>query len=134
MVSPVGLVLLGAVALSIGRFPVSVNTLLSINAELFGWPHGSVTAVDRTVMPVVRFRGVVVAMPSGSALATSGAALQGVFRNPLVSPGILGVPSGEGGDARRYIAEQAGIEIVPTESENAAEAVQTYVTAHKERV
>jgi hypothetical protein len=46
----------------------------------------------------------------------------------------IGKRIGEGGDARRYIAEQAGIEIVPTESENAAEAVQTYVTAHKERV
>jgi iron complex transport system permease protein len=96
MVSPVGLVVLGFVALSVGRYPVSVNALLSIIAELFGWSGGTVAAVDRTVVLAIRLPRVLAAMLVGSALATSGATLQGIFRNPLVSPGILGVASGAG--------------------------------------
>ncbi len=88
--------MLGAVALSIGRYPVSLNALLRVIAELFGWSVGSISAVDRTVVLAVRLPRVGAAMLVGSALATSGAALQGIFRNPLVSPGILGVSSGAG--------------------------------------
>lgn len=96
ILSPAGLVLLGAVALSIGRYPVSVAALPAIIGELFGWSGGAVAAVDRTVVLAVRLPRVLAAMLVGSALATSGAALQGIFRNPLVSPGILGVASGAG--------------------------------------
>jgi predicted Fe-Mo cluster-binding NifX family protein len=46
----------------------------------------------------------------------------------------IGKYIGKGGDARRSMVEQAGIEIVPTESENTIEAVQTYLTAHRENV
>lgn len=46
----------------------------------------------------------------------------------------IGRRIGEGGDARRYIAEEAGIEIVQTDRETITRAVQTYLTAHKERV
>ena len=44
----------------------------------------------------VRLPRVVAAMLVGGALAAAGAAYQGLFRNPLVSPDILGVSAGAG--------------------------------------
>lgn len=45
---------------------------------------------------LVRFPRVLVAALAGTALATSGAVMQGMFRNPMADPGILGISSGAG--------------------------------------
>lgn len=42
----------------------------------------------------VRWPRVVMAVIVGAALAVAGAAIQGVFRNPLASPGLVGISSG----------------------------------------
>ena len=44
----------------------------------------------------VRFPRVVTTILVGAALGTSGAVMQGVFRNPMADPGILGVSGGAG--------------------------------------
>ncbi|WP_424960806.1 FecCD family ABC transporter permease [Microbacterium ulmi] len=43
---------------------------------------------------LVRFPRIVMALLVGAALATAGAVMQGVFRNPLAEPGVIGVSSG----------------------------------------
>ena len=48
------------------------------------------------ILEVVRFPRVVLGVIVGSALAMSGAAYQGVFRNPLADPYLLGVAAGAG--------------------------------------
>lgn len=45
---------------------------------------------------LVRFPRVLVAALAGTALAASGAVMQGMFRNPMADPGILGISSGAG--------------------------------------
>lgn len=52
----------------------------------------------------VRFPRVLVACVVGAALATSGAVMQGMFRNPMADPGIIGVSSGAGLGAVTAIA------------------------------
>ena len=47
-----------------------------------------------TVLFEIRGPRIVAAITVGAALATAGAAYQGMFRNPLVSPDILGVSAG----------------------------------------
>jgi iron complex transport system permease protein len=47
-----------------------------------------------TVVLRIRLPRALAALLAGAALAAAGAAYQGVFRNPLVSPDILGVSSG----------------------------------------
>jgi len=88
------LVLLVAVAFAVGRFPVSASDLASILwSRLTGTEHG----LDPTIETVVlRIRGprVAAALLIGAALAAAGAAYQNMFRNPLVSPDILGVSAG----------------------------------------
>jgi iron complex transport system permease protein len=45
---------------------------------------------------LVRFPRVLVAALAGTALASSGAVMQGMFRNPMADPGLLGISSGSG--------------------------------------
>jgi len=46
------------------------------------------------IVTVVRLPGLMVAALVGGALACAGAAMQGLFRNPLADPGIIGVSAG----------------------------------------
>lgn len=62
-------------------------------------PFGEVlTAVvnpgEHQVLWAIRFPRVVLAVLIGAALAVAGAAMQGVFGNPLAEPGVIGVSSG----------------------------------------
>ena len=49
---------------------------------------------DREILFSVRMPRVLVAMLMGMALGASGALLQGILRNPLADPYILGISSG----------------------------------------
>jgi len=83
-----------AAAFAVGRFPVSASDLLAVLAAK---ATGTVPAVDPAVATVVlSVRGprVLAALALGAALAAAGAAYQSLFRNPLVSPDILGVAAG----------------------------------------
>jgi iron complex transport system permease protein len=62
-------------------------------ARLTGAPTGLSPAADAVIFNI-RGPRVVAAILCGAALAVAGAAFQGLFRNPLVSPDILGASSG----------------------------------------
>jgi iron complex transport system permease protein len=57
----------------------------------------------------VRMPRIIGAILAGGALAVSGAAYQGLFRNPMVSPEILGVSSGAGFGAAMAIVLSMGV-------------------------
>ena len=80
------------------------------------------------VLFYVRFPRVVLAAIVGSLLAISGATLQGIFRNPLADPGLIGVTAGAGLGASLWIvvigSGQLGVWGVPI----AAFACGTLVT------
>lgn len=77
------------VGLSVGASPVSINRLLP---TILG--HGSFE--DNFVLFSVRLPRILITMLSGMALALSGAVLQGITRNELADPGIVGINSGAG--------------------------------------
>ena len=82
------------VAFTIGRYPVSLAQLLDVLwSRALGRAPSAPAAVENVVL-LVRGPRVVAALLVGSALAVAGAAFQGLFRNPLVSPDILGASSG----------------------------------------
>jgi len=90
------LLLLAAIiaAFAIGRFPISPGELVTLVwAKLTGGVHGLSPMAD-TVLFQIRGPRVIAALMVGAALAAAGAAYQNLFRNPLVSPDILGVSSG----------------------------------------
>ncbi len=81
-------------AFTVGRYPVSLAELLDVLwSRALGRTPGAAPAVENVVL-LVRGPRVVAAVLVGSALAVAGAAFQGLFRNPLVSPDILGASSG----------------------------------------
>ena len=78
------LVLATVVSLASGAYPISPMDVLS----------GAEDGLQRTIFTDIRVPRVVLAGFVGAALALSGAALQGLFRNPLADPGLIGVSSG----------------------------------------
>jgi iron complex transport system permease protein len=83
-----------AVAFSVGRFPVTLPELAAaLWSRMTGTPSGLSPSVEAVVFSI-RGPRVVAALACGAALAIAGAAFQGLFRNPLVSPDILGASSG----------------------------------------
>ncbi|MBB94059.1 MAG: iron ABC transporter [Rhodobacteraceae bacterium] len=54
------------------------------------------SALDRIVLVDIRLPRLILGVLVGAALAVSGALMQGLFRNPLADPGIVGVSAGAG--------------------------------------
>ncbi|MBK8764680.1 MAG: iron ABC transporter permease [Burkholderiaceae bacterium] len=82
------------VAFAAGRYPVSPAELLQVFwARLLGAPSGLPSTIE-TVVLQIRGPRVGAAVLVGAALALAGTAFQGLFRNPLVSPDILGASAG----------------------------------------
>ena len=79
----VALLVAAAVALARGAMPIALTSLFDADADL-----------QRIVFMEIRAPRVTLAGFVGAALALSGAALQGLFRNPLADPGLIGVSSG----------------------------------------
>ena len=81
-------------ALTVGRYPVSLSDVVNaIAAKLFGYRFEGPPAIE-SVLFQVRGPRIIAAVIVGAALAIAGTAFQGLFRNPLVSPDILGASSG----------------------------------------
>lgn len=82
--------LAAALGLTAGALPITTGELIATLAAPFersGGPVGS-------VVWDLRMPRVLLALLVGSSLACAGAAMQGLFRNPLADPGLVGVSSG----------------------------------------
>lgn len=94
LISVVTLAVVSVVALSLGRFPVPVpHVVQSLTSGILPW-SGHVTDPERTVVVLVRLPRILLSILVGGGLGIAGAALQATFRNPLVSPEIIGVSAG----------------------------------------
>lgn len=86
----------GFASLFVGRYDLGpLEVLRMLIAQVWPMPQTWSDAAQ-TVVINIRFPRVVLAAFVGAGLAISGSAFQGLFRNPLVSPDILGVTSGAG--------------------------------------
>lgn len=83
-------------SLTLGRYGIPLSQLFDIFAgKLFNLPITWPQTVE-TVLFQVRIPRIIAAMMVGAALATAGATYQGLFKNPMVSPDILGASAGAG--------------------------------------
>ena len=80
-------------ALCIGSYSIPVSDTLQILAGTVTGAVGDWTTMAQTVVLQVRVPRVLAAILVGAALAVAGTSYQGIFRNPLVSPDLLGVSS-----------------------------------------
>ena len=78
-----------------GRYPVPVQNMLQILISPF-IKNSSVQDTYSTVIWDIRMPRAILSAFVGASLSVSGAAFQGLFRNPLVNSGMLGVSSGAG--------------------------------------
>ena len=83
-----------ALAFTLGRYPVSVADMLDVLVSRLTGRASDAPQAAQDVVLMVRGPRVLAAVLVGAALAVSGTAFQGLFRNPLVSPDILGASSG----------------------------------------
>ena len=91
-----GLLLLAAMlaGLGLGRLSIPLPTVAAILFQDIVPVTKDWSVLDERIVTLVRAPRILIAALSGAALAMCGAALQGIFRNPLVSPQILGISSG----------------------------------------
>ena len=87
------LVVFALIALSIGHYSYDPRDVLRTLGETISGQELSDRAMGMVLFNI-RIPRVVAAVLVGAALSLSGAVYQGVFKNPLVSPDLLGVSSG----------------------------------------
>ena len=89
------LFVLTILSISYGPVSISIKQIFEILLHRFGLiDEYSFNQIQETVLINIRFPRIFLAILVGIGLATSGAILQGLFRNPLIDPGFIGVSSG----------------------------------------
>jgi len=88
------LALVVAASLALGTFPVTPREVLRVLWSALAGSESGVADDARAIVLEIRGPRILAALAVGAALGAAGAAYQNVFRNPLVSPDILGVSSG----------------------------------------
>ena len=73
--------------------------LISFSLGSYSFPvlsiiMGNTSAIETTIFSEIRVPRVILAAIVGASLSVSGACLQGLFRNPLADPGLIGVSAG----------------------------------------
>ena len=89
-------ILFGLISIGIGRYEVDFIVQLKILLSQIVPIEQTWTTMEETVVMNIRLPRILIAMLIGGGLAIAGAAFQGMFANPLVSPDILGVSAGAG--------------------------------------
>lgn len=85
----------GLLAAGIGAMSINPLQVAAILLDKAGLP--APVAYDEgmaNVLLLIRLPRVIMGMLVGAGLAVSGAALQGLFRNPLADPGLIGISAG----------------------------------------
>ncbi|MDF2141331.1 iron ABC transporter permease [Paenirhodobacter sp. CAU 1674] len=85
--------LLVAGVLSVATGAAGVSLLQVLGDALSG---NGISARDKVVLLDIRLPRLVMGVMVGAGLAVAGAVMQGLFRNPLADPGIIGVGAGAG--------------------------------------
>lgn len=86
------LLLLGA----LGFFSLFIGTVPLEASDIFGALLGQAEESTEIIVRELRLPRIVLGMMVGASLGLSGAALQGLLRNPLADPGVIGVSSSAG--------------------------------------
>ncbi|NMD68673.1 iron ABC transporter permease [Bacillus sp. DNRA2] len=84
------------VSLLLGRYPLDAATVLTVLLNKIGMTTMDTKEMASSIVLNIRLPRALLGALVGASLAVSGAAFQGVFRNPLVSSSILGVSPGAG--------------------------------------
>jgi iron complex transport system permease protein len=106
-VAAVLLVAAAIASLAIGPVAIAPSRVVSI---LFGFLDGAAnTGRDAVIVLDVRLPRTILGIIVGAGTAVAGAVMQGLFRNPLADPGVVGVSAGAGLAAALWFVLGAGV-------------------------
>ena len=109
-------VLLLAVVAGVAIGPAALSpaqVIDAIGARLPWHPHTGLSAIDVAIVWQIRLPRVALGVLVGSMLAGGGAAYQGIFRNPLADPYLLGVAAGAGLGATTVVVSGGNPALMP---------------------
>lgn len=84
----------GFLSLSSGSWPISVSHVPIIILSKLGLYAGAINEVEATIVWDGRLPRFLVALLVGFSLGGAGTIMQGIFKNPMASPGVMGIDSG----------------------------------------
>ncbi len=96
------------VGLAVGPTPIGAWRIVGDLASRVGLGRSTLSPLDSLIVWQVRAPRMVLGLLAGAMLATAGATYQGVFRNPLADPYLLGVAAGAGLGATVAIVDLGG--------------------------
>ena len=102
------LLVLAAVSLMLGRYPIDPAQAVLMLADRVVPVERAWTNQQETLFFNVRLPRIALACMVGASLSAAGAAFQGTFRNPLVSPDVLGASQGAALGAAAALLAGAG--------------------------
>ena len=92
------------VSIGVGTVPIPAGDILTILFDRTGLSDSTISSQSALIIESIRLPRTLLGLIVGGSLAVAGASMQGLFRNPLADPSIVGVSSGA--------ALSAGIAIV----------------------
>ncbi len=107
------LVVAVACGLVVGPTPIGAGRIAGDALSRLGLGHSTLTSLQSTIVWQLRAPRMVLGLLAGAMLAVAGATYQGVFRNPLADPYLLGVAAGAGLGATLAIVNVADVSSVP---------------------
>jgi iron complex transport system permease protein len=84
----------GFISLSSGSWPISVSNVFLIILSKLGLYAGAINEIEATIVWDGRLPRFLVALLVGFSLGGAGTIMQGIFKNPMASPGVMGIDSG----------------------------------------
>lgn len=119
------------VSFSSGNVSIEIRQLIAILLKPLGYTDSSVsyTYAQETVFWTIRMPRVLSAVVVGIALGASGTALQGIFRNPLVDAGLIGIASGASLFASLFIVISSSIPFLLLSSVQLTTAFMAFIGA-----
>ncbi len=81
-------------SIAIGPVNIPLADVLRTLAGVAGLPAGEVAPQHQAVILSIRLPRTLLGLLVGAGLAVAGAAMQGLFRNPLADPSLIGVSAG----------------------------------------
>ena len=82
------------ISLSLGPVNIPASHVAAIVLSFIGLETAEVGRTEHLVIEQIRLPRILVGAFVGMALAVAGATMQGLFRNPMADPGIIGVSAG----------------------------------------
>ena len=101
---------LAILAAAVGPYTIPPSHSVGLLLEQIGLGESTAPQTERAIIETIRLPRILLALTVGAALGVSGAVMQGLFRNPMADPGIIGVSTG--GALGAVIAIALGLQTV----------------------